>query len=108
MNLTGQLPYQKNQKKRRTRSQEQREDAKFLEWIRTLPSAFSGKYPCIAAHYRTAANSGTGIKPLFSAIPLTWGEHQLQHQIGQYSFMPRDWWERKVAYYVDAWKARGK
>lgn len=106
MNLTGQQPYTKGIRQRRKRSDEEREDAKFLAWIRTMPSAFSGKRPTVAAHYRTAANSGTGIKPLFSAIPLTWEEHRRQHDIGQYDFMPRDWWERKVKYYVKVFRER--
>lgn len=75
-------------------------DRDFLAWLRKQKSAVSGKTPCIAAHYRTAANSGTGIKPLFSAIPLTAEEHNHQHQIGQFNFMPKEIWERLVATYV--------
>ncbi len=37
---------------------------KKAQWIRTLPCAIcSAPPPCEASHVRTAANSGTGIKP---------------------------------------------
>ena len=40
-----------------------------------------------AAHYRTAANSGTGIKPDdLWLLPLCRSCHTLQHQIGQRAF----------------------
>jgi hypothetical protein len=39
------------------------------------------------AHIRSAANSGTGIKPAdWDAIPLCWSCHKLQHLIGQREF----------------------
>lgn len=101
MNLTGRPVYQKGSKRR---SRGKVDDRDFLDWLKTLPSAYSGKMPCDPAHYRTAANSGVGCKPLYSAIPLTREEHRLQHRIGQFNFMPRAWWETQVAHYVDLWK----
>lgn len=103
MNLTGLPPYQKNTKHRSRGKARLREDREFLDWLKTLPSALSGRGPCDPAHYRTAANSGIGCKPIFSAIPLTRDEHRLQHQIGQFNFMPREWWEEKVRYYIEMW-----
>jgi hypothetical protein len=106
-NICKRPPYQKQLKGKRNKKKQspaEAEDKTFRAWLRTQPSAYSGMSPCIAAHYRTAANSGTGTKPLFSAIPLTVGEHNRQHQIGQYTFMPREWWEEKVAYYLERWK----
>ncbi len=88
-------------------------DSQYREWIRTQPSAKSGQWAVWdaesgegrseACHYRTSANSGIGIKPEYSCIPLTSQEHQLQHRIGQYEFMPRWWWEKKVEEYLRGW-----
>jgi hypothetical protein len=101
MNLTGQTVYQKGSKRRK----EKPNDREFLDWLKTQPSALSGKTPCDPCHYRTAKNSGVGCKPLLSAIPLTRDEHRLQHQIGQYAFMPREWWEREVERHLRRWTA---
>lgn len=58
-------------------------DKEFLAWIRTLPSVLSGKSPCTAAHVLSVAHgAGKGIKPKLFAVPLTDGEHRLQHQQG--------------------------
>lgn len=79
-------------------------DAQYQAFCRELPSALSGKTENIVfAHYRTAANSGTGIKPPFSGIPLTFMEHRHQHEVGQYSFRPREWWEEQVERHLQIW-----
>ena len=104
MNLTGQQVYQKGTK----RKHDKPNDREFLAWIRTQPSALTGRTPCIAAHYRTSKNSGIGCKPTYSAIPLTQQEHSEQHRIGQFNFMPKPWWEGKVEYYVSQWKKQQK
>lgn len=88
-------------------------DKDFLEWVRSQPSAISGGWAvwnmqlgigrCQACHYRTAENSGVGMKPEYSAIPMTADEHRLQHDIGQYAFKPREWWEETVVHYVEKW-----
>jgi hypothetical protein len=102
MNLMGKTGvYQKGQK--RTKGNKPNDRA-FLDWLKTQPSALTGKTPCDPCHYRTAANSGIGCKPLWSAIPLTREEHMRQHQVGQYNFMPRQWWEMQVAYYLNGYK----
>lgn len=86
-------------------------DKKFREWVQRQPSALSGQFSewvngegrCIAAHYRTAANSGTASKPKYSCIPLTNDEHLRQHQIGQFAFQPREWWEREIEKHLRRW-----
>jgi hypothetical protein len=85
----------------RDRKREKDNDETYLKFLRAQRSAFSGRVPCIAAHYRTANNSGIGIKPLFSAIPLTHPEHAEQHRIGTFKFASRDWWEATVRIYQD-------
>lgn len=87
-------------------------DKQYLDFIRRLPSAYSGRYSeyledgtgrCVAAHYRTAGNSGVGCKPTYSAIPLTQIEHLEQHRIGQFEFMPRSTWGRLCENYLRLW-----
>lgn len=92
MNLLGLPPYEKHTQRRK----ETVSDEKYLAFLRKQKSAYSGRVPCVAAHYRTAANSGVGFKPPFSAIPLTRREHNTQHSIGTFNFMPKDWWEGAV------------
>ena len=108
MNLTKRAVYLKSSRKKKKKIS----DRAFLDWLRTQPSALDGAMSldvdtgqryCDPCHYRTAKNSGTGCKPLYSAIPLTHEQHLEQHRIGQYNFMPREWWEEKVAYYVGLW-----
>ena len=91
----------------RTKERKRDDDKKYLEFLRKQRSAFSNRWPCVAAHYRTAANSGISIKPLFSAIPLTNPEHQEQHQIGQYKFASKIWWEAQVKKYQLAYEMQG-
>jgi len=80
-------------------------DADYQKFCRTLPSAYSNSRDNIVyAHYRTAQNSGIGIKPPYSGIPLTWAEHTLQHQIGQYSLMSRERWEFLVQLHLEKWR----
>lgn len=70
---------------------EQKEDERFLEWIRTLPSCLSGQFNhyvhgegrSIAAHVRRSAEAGTGYKPLLSAVPLTFEQHNDQSWHGE-------------------------
>jgi hypothetical protein len=76
----------------------------YENWCRKQPSARSGQTNNIVfAHFRTAKNAGIGMKPPFSGIPLTYEEHQTQHQIGQFEFMPREEWERLIKIHLEAW-----
>jgi hypothetical protein len=67
--------------KGKTSKRKKPNDRDYLNWLKTQPSALSGMMPCDPCHYRTAANSGVGCKPLFSAIPLTRAEH-MEHYTG--------------------------
>ncbi len=66
-------------------------DSAFLSWLRTQPSCLSGSFSEYvngigrnpACHVRSSANSGTGMKPRFSAVSLTHEEHFLQHRSGE-------------------------
>ncbi len=87
-------------------------DSDYRAFIQRQPSAVSGVFSeylesgegrCVAAHFRTAANSGVGMKPDYSAIPLTCGEHDRQHRVGQYQFLPKAEWERLTRKYLLAW-----
>ncbi len=72
-------------------------DNAYLEWLRSQPCCVCGASPrSQAAHYRTAANSGIGIKPLRSAIPLCYPCHAESHRIGTYNFMAKEKWEELV------------
>ena len=83
-------------------------DKAYQAFLREQPSALSGNYSeyvngvgkCVVAHVRRANDSGTGYKPLFSAIPLTFEEHQLQHQHGEEHLKERSWWDKQVARYI--------
>lgn len=75
----------------RTKGEEDKEDARFREWVQTKPSCISGDFSeyvngegrNIAAHIRRAKHSGTSFKPLFSCVPLTDREHRLQSNSGE-------------------------
>lgn len=92
-------------------------DGDFLAWIRTQPSCIDGdEYNIEACHVRRAANSGTGIKPKYSAIPLTHDQHFVQHHKGElicltlYLKNPdagilksKDWFWKQRCHYIQEW-----
>jgi len=113
-NLTGQMPYQKHAFKRKIKPRAEANspwavygsDDDYQAFCRKRPSAYSGHNGNIVfAHYRTAANSGTGCKPFYSGIPLTSTEHAIQHRIGQYNFMEKSRWEYLVELHLKMWAA---
>jgi hypothetical protein len=112
MNLTRRPIYQKGLKSSRRRTPEEIEDAEYLEWVRRQASCISGQYSeyvngegrCIAAHHRTAANSGIAVKPLLSALPMTNDEHLYQHRHGARGIATKDGWNKLVAIYVARWR----
>lgn len=121
-NLTGRMVYPKHARKPTKKPRGEAEspwarygsDEEFLAFVRTLPSAYDGRYDYIdgiprnqACHYRTAENSGISIKPPYSAISLTAEQHRMQHRVGTFSFMHRAWWEYSVQATLEAW-ARSK
>lgn len=85
-------------------------DKQYQLWLRSQPSALDGGMDydngtayCDPCHYRTAANSGVGCKPEYCAIPLTHAQHLEQHRVGQFNFMPREWWEEMTIKYLTKW-----
>ena len=89
-------------------------DKEYLNWLKNQKSAKSNEYSWIdtdtgeghsvPAHYRRVQHgSGTSIKPLYCAIPLTNDEHQLQHQKGHDAIGPDEWWEKQRIKYVQRW-----
>lgn len=60
-------------------------DARYRAWIRTLPSAVSGKMGCEACH--TGSDGGMSQKASdYSCVPLTPAEHREYHRIGKRTF----------------------
>ena len=79
-------------------------DDDFQAWCRKQPCAFTGAtYGVVYAHYRTAANSGIGMKPKYSGLPMTQSLHALQHQHGHDAVAPREEWERLVKLHLERW-----
>ena len=88
-------------------------DAEYLEWVKHQKSAISGDFSeyhdtgeayCVPAHVRRVEHgSGTGIKPPYSAIPLTKKEHDYAHQHGDTQVRPDEWWEKMRIKYVSDW-----
>lgn len=94
------------------RARDRGTDKQYLLWLRTQPSAIdggmdydpdTGQSCCDPCHYRTAANSGIGCKPEYSAVPLTHAQHIEQHRVGQFNFRPRAWWEAMTVKHLERW-----
>lgn len=72
-------------------------DEAHLAWIRTLPSAVSGMYPCEACHVRYGdpehrkKRTGRGQKPDDCwTVPMTAAEHRSQHEVNE-----AGWWYKQ-------------
>ena len=64
------------------------QEARFLAWIRTLPSCLDGNTPCEACHVRRVSQgAGIGIKPKLFAVPMTVRQHAHQHRHGEFSVL---------------------
>lgn len=88
----------------RNSKRERENDKPYLAWLRKKPCCVCGKNPpSEGCHYRTAANSGIGIKPLWSSIPMCHNCHAEQHRIGTFNFMPSERWELLVKEYLALW-----
>lgn len=91
-----------------------RPDQAFLDWVSFQPSCVSGQFSeygedgvgrSIACHVRRVnRGSGTGHKPLYSAVPLTKKEHDLTHQKSESALKPKEWFEEKADYYYQQWR----
>lgn len=89
MPLTYTLPRRRKVTKRVGADRQQREWPRHRRFVRShhccVPACFEG--PVVFAHFRTAANSGTGMKPHDRyGISLCDAHHKEQHQIGQAAF----------------------
>lgn len=84
-------------------------DPDYLVWIRALPSAVSGKSPCVAAHVRIGWNWGAEKPHDHWAVPLTDEEHKAQHAMSEKRF----WQEHGIdvlllrAWLYEVWLAGG-
>ncbi len=82
-------------------------DDEFLTWLRGEKCA-SENHDCLGdivpAHVRRVANgSGTGIKPMYSAIALCDAHHKKQHQLGESAIGPEAWWSTKRIQAIENW-----
>ena len=88
-------------------------DAEYRAWIQRQPSCLSGKFSewvdgegrNLACHVRRAKNSGTAFKPEYHCVPLTYREHQVQHQYGEERLKPKSWWDEQAERYLRMWLA---
>lgn len=97
-------------------------DEEFLAWIRTQKSCVDGNGANIQACHvrRVAAGAGTGIKPPYSAVPMTHPQHHIQTINGELTCLnqfyrgpeeagimtvPRakDWFWKQRCHYVQEW-----
>ncbi len=105
-------------------AEQKKRDKEFLAWLRLQPSCIDGSFSefvhgqgrCIAAHVRSASNSGTSFKPLLCAVPLTERQHSAQHRVGERSMLElflgrsfttqeaHEWFKDKVHFYVEKWE----
>ena len=66
-----------------------RVDLKHRAWIRSLPCCVPGcRQPSVPHHVRTAANSGTGLKPadIGNTVPMCHAHHAEGHDRGWKAF----------------------
>ena len=103
-------------------------EADYLEWLSHQPSCVSGRFTgydengdgrSIACHVRRIKfGSGTGHKPNYFAVPLTDGEHQVQHgKRGEQGCLfdagwdltqeeAKEWFEQRAVEYLKRWLNR--
>lgn len=99
-------------------------DKKYLEWLSYQPSCLDGTFNQyqdgvgrnIACHVRRASNSGTGIKPKFSAVPMTDEQHHRQHKLGEAAILDiyldglhtideaKEWFDNQVKIHLEKWR----
>jgi hypothetical protein len=99
-------------------------DRQFLKWLTFQPSCLDGAFNQyidgvgrnIACHVRRASNSGTGVKPPFSAVPMTDIQHRVQSVKGEAEVLNRfherqftpeeakEWFDLQVIYQLAKWR----
>lgn len=93
------------------------DDRAYLDWLKTQPSALTGRRPTEPCHVRRVARgAGVGRKPPFWAIPMTHEEHHYSHQHGERETLKRflgldlsredakAFFDRKAAEYLERWR----
>lgn len=87
-------------------------DAEYQAYIRLFPSVLTYRYGewlhgegrCEVSHWRAVSNgAGVGVKPPYSAVPLTHEEHHYTHQKGSSYFNPHEWWEKMQIKMLQMW-----
>lgn len=82
-------------------------DRAYLAWVRLQPCCGRSEYHdgiTEAAHVRRIAEgAGTGIKPVYSAVPLCQACHRLQHQQGESAVGGKDYLSKQAEQHVQAW-----
>jgi hypothetical protein len=87
-------------------------DKQYLHWLSFQKSCVSrrfsetddqGRDRSIACHVRRARDSGTGFKPPFRAVPMTFDEHALQHGKAESALYSKEWFDEKADAYLEAW-----
>jgi len=87
-------------------------DKPYLEWLKRCPSCLTNDFDAYgdgegvadAAHNRKVEDgAGVGIKPPFSAFPLTRQQHSMTHSKGQ-SYYDKQWvWDKRAVEYLEMW-----
>lgn len=82
-------------------------DAEFIEWLKQQPCCI-GRRECagdvVAAHVRrVATGAGTGIKPVYSAVPMCDHHHQKQHTEGESAIGGKDFIDKKRIIFLESW-----
>lgn len=86
-------------------------DEEFRLWLSYQPSCIDGSWSewdgeawrSIACHVRRVPDCGVGIKPLFSAVPMSFSQHAKQHQLGETALLPQAEFEARAGEYVARW-----
>lgn len=78
--------------------QQKGSDKQFLKWISRQPSCLDGSWSeilesgegrSIPCHVRRAVSAGTACKPIYSAVPMTFDQHNEQSWHGEASCLNR-------------------
>ncbi|MCW8886889.1 MAG: hypothetical protein OQK12_16815 [Motiliproteus sp.] len=99
-------------------------DVQYQAWVRKQKCAVTGGFDwdgtkgesrCTYCHVRRSVDSGTGIKPEYSGVPMVDKLHQLQHQHGELGALvhslpqintesqARAWFDKQAESHVRAW-----
>lgn len=100
-----------------------RKDKQFREWLTYQPSCIDGAFSeyndgvgrNVDCHVRRVSNgSGTAKKPLFSCVPMTFSQHDIQHRNGELALLKmyglanteeeaKQWFDEQSRKYLVKW-----